>query len=172
MNIFLTGDLHCGKSTVIDRFLALSGMTPGGFRTSFGADRSEKDRGLYIFPAAQAPVTDQAHTAVRFTNDRPTAIPGVFDALGTEYLKMPGDIVIMDELGRFESRELLFQQAVMEALDSPRPVLGVLRTGREIPWLDRVKGRRDVTIVPVTPENRDLVPGELLKMFGISQKVE
>lgn len=172
MNIFLTGAVQCGKSTVIDRFLALTRLHPAGFRTSFGDTRDREDRSLFIFPAATGPICDEAHTAVIFEGRTPRTVPGVFDSLGVECLEMPGDMVIMDELGRFEREELLFRQKVLEVLSSPRPVLGVLRTGMEIPWLEEIKARRDVTIVPVTTENRDGLPKILIEMFEVGQKVE
>lgn len=172
MNIFLTGAVQGGKSTVIDRFLALSGLRPTGFRTTFGDTRELEHRSLYICPAGAAPVWDEAHTAVTFQGRQPRIIPGVFDSVGVECLKMPGDIAIMDELGRFERDELAFQQTVLDVLDSPVPVLGVLRTGKEIPWLDRIKSRSDVTLVAVTQENRDELPEMLLEMFEEAKKVE
>ena len=39
MHIFLTGTVQIGKTTVIDKTLALLGVTAGGFRSYFGADR-------------------------------------------------------------------------------------------------------------------------------------
>lgn len=172
MNIFLTGAVQGGKSTVIDRFLDLSGLRPTGFRTTFGDTRELERRSLYICHAGSVPAWDDAHTAVKFEGRKPLTIPGAFDSVGVECLKMPGDIAIMDELGRFERDELDFQQAVLDVLDSPMPVLGVLRTGKEIPWLDRIKSRSDVTLVAVTRENRDALPKMLLKMFEGAKKVE
>ena len=60
----------------------------------------------------------------------------------------------MDELGRFELRAYGFRQAVTDALDSPVPVVGVLKED-DNPFLNEIRSRDDTEILEVTEESRD-----------------
>ena len=70
--------------------------------------------------------------------------------------KAYSDLIVMDELGFFESNAALFQNKVLEILDSDTPVLGVLKQ-KDIPFLNNIRNRNDVTIFVVTHGNRDEV---------------
>jgi nucleoside-triphosphatase THEP1 len=52
----------------------------------------------------------------------------------------------MDELGRFELEAPLFLAAVTQALDSPVPVVGVLKAESNL-FLDGIRARPDVKVV-------------------------
>ncbi len=63
-------------------------------------------------------------------------------------------IVVMDELGRFELAEPAFLVAVREALDSPVPVVGVLKAESN-PFLDAIRARSDTAVISLDPATRD-----------------
>jgi ubiquinone/menaquinone biosynthesis C-methylase UbiE/nucleoside-triphosphatase THEP1 len=88
------------------------------------------------------------------------SIPATFDVYGVKLLedcfKAYSDLIVMDELGFFESNAALFQNKVLEILDSDTPVLGVLKQ-KDIPFLNNIRNRNDVTIFVVTHGNRDEV---------------
>jgi len=58
--------------------------------------------------------------------------------------------------------------AVMAHINSrsPFPVLGVIQMKRN-PFLDSIWNRDDVTVIQVTPDNRDAVPERLFDIFGV-----
>ena len=64
------------------------------------------------------------------------------------------DLVVIDEIGRMELFCPAFLEAILLALESPKPVLGVLQE-RASPLSQRIKRRQDTKIIPVTLENRD-----------------
>lgn len=73
--------------------------------------------------------------------------PEVFNDLGVQLLKS-GDkssLVIMDELGRFESNSWEFQTQVFKTLLSEKQVLGVLKAESNS-FLDKIRLRTDVEI--------------------------
>ena len=160
-NVLLSGEIGVGKSTAANRALALLGLVPGGFRTHFD-DTTAVDRRLYL----RAADGSRACVAVRFAAWEPLVDEDCFNVFGAglirESLRAP--LLLMDELGFLEARCEAFQAAVREALDAPVPVLVVLRqsTGG---WLDTIRARPDVQLVPITAENRDALPETLAAML-------
>jgi len=75
-------------------------------------------------------------------------------------------LVVVDEIGKMESLSPRFAAAVRAALDSPVPVLGTIaRSGGAL--IAEVRRRPDVTLVDVTPENRDALPAKIAGMLGL-----
>ena len=73
---------------------------------------------------------------------------------------------MVDEIGKMESLSPRFAAAVRAALDSPVPVLGTIaRSGGAL--IAEVRRRPDVTLVDVTPENRDALPAKIAGMLGL-----
>jgi nucleoside-triphosphatase len=106
MHIFLTGDIKIGKSTAIQKTLALLKTDCGGFCTYFGPDRETPDRRLYIGDAAQPPVYDESRVVALFYPARPPRIfPDVFDGSGAKFIRegrKSKRLILMDECGRLE----------------------------------------------------------------------
>ena len=167
MHIFLTGAPGAGKSTVIDATVAALGVTAGGFRSYFGADRAHVQRALYLCPANQAPAFDEAHTVARFSAEGARPLPRRFDALGDACLgSLPPDaqLIVMDECGYLEAKARRFQRLVLDRLDGALPVLGVVRLGLA-DWTDRIARHPRVRLVDVTRSNRDRLPADLARHF-------
>lgn len=70
--------------------------------------------------------------------------------------------IIIDEIGKMELFSQSFKQVVLNALDSPSPVLGTILV-RPHPFCDSIKQRSDVTIIEVNKENRDRLPAKILE---------
>lgn len=165
MHLFLTGAVGCGKSTVIDRVLALTGRPAGGFRTGFGPDRARPDRLLCLWDAGGVPRYDEAHAVARFAGGVPHPLPERFDALGAPLLARPRGLLVMDECGRLEGAAFRFQRAVLDALDGEAPVLGVVREG--FPgWTKAIAAHPGVALITVTADNRDALPERLAGLLG------
>ncbi len=165
MNIFLTGPVQIGKSTVLRRFLSANpALRPGGFATKnvpSAADGSVRE--VYILP----PVWTEAdllpsRVAARCADGVWERRPEVFDEVGTALLAAPGpfDLLLMDELGRLELGAAAFRAAVLSALDGPVPVLGVVKPERN-PFLDAVRAHPQTLVLEVTAENRDGLPAQI-----------
>jgi len=152
----LSGALHSGKSSVIHATMALADLRVGGFSTNFGPDR----RVLYMsradlpFEPAENLAVAECHAGTM------RAIPGRFDELGGRFLvesRQFAELIIMDELGFLERDAAGFRQAVLDTLDRPVPVLGVLRKGFPA-WTKEIAERPDVSVITVTDKNRDALP--------------
>lgn len=160
-NIFLTGALQTGKSTVIDHVLDRCPCLIGGFRTWFRDGKNAPSYSLYLGDAFRR----AERQAALFSGGRPVEIfTGCFDEYGALLVSTPAELIVMDELGRFEKRARHFQAAVFSVLGSPADVLGVLRHDAG-GWLDLIRARPDVQIITVTEENRDYMPDMVLEML-------
>lgn len=160
-NVLLTGPPGSGKTTLLFAVLRAlrpfpsrpGGLAVGGFtvkrvyrrrqRVALDlVDLSTGRRGRLVdFSQPPGPVVDRAV----FVD---IAVPAIHQAL------RQADVVVLDELGRFEIGVEPFVSAVEMALESPRLVLGVIKAECN-PFLDRVRSRRDVTLIPVTREERE-----------------
>lgn len=162
LHFFLTGEIGIGKSTVVSRILSQISAPPGGFRTGFGPDRGAVSRSLYLWPAWERPRYDEAHTVAYYDESGISPLPHRFSALGIAALSRAGAaLVVMDECGRLEEKAFPFQRAILERLDGPVPVLGVVRQG--FPgWTKAIAAHPGVELVTVTEENRDGLPEMIL----------
>lgn len=158
-NIFLTGDIQVGKSTLIKRILEKDQGQVCGFKTvPFYLNDESRLFQLNRFFPEQINNEQPLLVCKKTENGKLTGIPEVFDQWGVRILEAclnaKPDIIIMDELGLFESEAYDFQKSVWRCLDSPIPVLGVLKA-KNSPFLDRVREREDVLIIEITEANRE-----------------
>lgn len=72
------------------------------------------------------------------------------------------DLVVIDEIGKMELFSTLFREAVLEALDSGKRVLGTILLGPH-PWADEIKRHPNVALIPLTRENRRQVLEQVLQ---------
>ena len=67
------------------------------------------------------------------------------------------DLLVIDEIGKMECCSGVFVEAVARALDSPVAVLATIAV-RGGGFIEEVKRRADVEIMPVSPGNREGLP--------------
>lgn len=171
MHIFLTGTVQIGKTTVIDKTLALLGVTAGGFRSYFGADRHcPSHHYLYMSSAAEPRAFTPEHAVVEFGEDangmmRHAVLPR-FEELGLQYLAQASayPLIILDECGRLEQRVPRFCAQVLELLEGETPVLGVVRQD-VMGWLEEIRHHPKVQLVTVTEQNRNELPQQLAAYY-------
>ncbi|UCC59903.1 MAG: AAA family ATPase, partial [Dehalococcoidia bacterium] len=84
------------------------------------------------------------------------AVPAVREAIRS------CDIVVIDEIGKMELFSPSFKEAVIEALQSGKKVLGTIMLAPH-PWADGIKQRPEVEIVKVTRNNRNEVVKRMLE---------
>ena len=168
MHIFLTGDVQVGKSTVLQKTVAALGLSVGGFRSGFGPNRHQPDSRVYLWDAGGPPMYDEDHVVVRFSGRMPEVLIDRFNTLGVAVLRQArqrgADLILMDECGRFEGQAAAFQAEIFAALDGTIPVLGVVRQGFH-GWLDDLRSHSKVTLLPVTADNRNVLPDQIAALL-------
>ncbi|MBU4399027.1 MAG: nucleoside-triphosphatase, partial [Planctomycetes bacterium] len=84
------------------------------------------------------------------------AIDGV-GAPAIERATATAALVVIDEIGKMECCSRVFAEAVTRALDSSVAVLATI-AAKGGGFIEQVKRRADVEIMPVSPGNRDALP--------------
>ena len=144
-----------GKSTLIQNYLKTFRGKVGGFRT-LRTDAVHGDFSVHLVRPGENPSEENRLFMCMHKSD-PAALPR-FDALGCAALEDAGscDLILMDELGPAEGKAEAFKQAVLDALDGNIPIIGVIQKA-ESEFLNAIRNHRNVDIVEVTLENRDLL---------------
>jgi nucleoside-triphosphatase len=164
-NWLLTGKPGVGKTTLV-RFILRSLKVPaGGFlteeiqeegrRVGFVLRDLEGREGILAHASFSSPYRVGRY-GVQVQTMEKIGIPALNKAISDK------DLVVIDEIGRMELFSPAFQRAILEALDSSKPVLGVLQD-RVFPLAQRIGGREDTRIIHVTLKNRDHLLGSILK---------
>ena len=158
MNVFLTGTIGAGKSTMVQRLLSLyPGKPVHGFYT-----RKEPagDGGIsrICIHGAKAPLWTLSGANCFATCAGIDIIVDVrvLETIGVELLCgiPPGSLVVMDELGFLESGAPAFCAKVLEILGGPYQVVGTLRDG-DTAFLQAVREHPSTLLYRVTPADRD-----------------
>ena len=164
MHVFLQGERNIGKSTVIRKTLAIVAARGPAVLGGFFTWKSDEDGPrVYMRPAGK-PEGSGVFLIAGFDagTGRMAGDIRMFETEGVRILRDRDGarLIVMDELGIFESGAPLFRQAVLDTLAGDVPVLGVLRLG-DVPWLDPIRGDPSVSLYDVNIENRDYLPPEL-----------
>lgn len=166
-NIFLTGPVKIGKSIILEHAIGDYDGSIGGFKTV--PQFTEDGKRAYILgsisPLIQA---EEKPFICRLGEDgHMCAVTETFEDLGARILQdcliSKPDLIIMDELGIFEAEARKFQDYVRKCLVSDIPVLGVIKAKPE-PFLDELRHRSDVLVLPVCPESREEIAENFTKL--------
>jgi nucleoside-triphosphatase THEP1 len=160
----LSGEPGSGKTTIIKKVLAKVGKSAGGFYTE--EIRSQGIRQGFQIVTLDGQVAVMAHSGMsspyrvgKYGVDTGSidgvAVPAIREAM------LSYDIVVIDEIGRMELFSPYFRDAVIEALESEKKVLGTVMLAAH-PWADEIKRRDEVEIVRVTRANRNEVVDQVL----------
>lgn len=165
-HIFLTGARQVGKSTILRGLMKRRGLDCAGFETQpfyIGDER----RGFTLHGRVDMPpYENDCIVCVRVGERRSVPVLPVFEENGVDILKRSLDSespwLLMDELGRLEREAARFCAQVLACLDSGKRVLGVLQAC-DAPLVCAVRAREDVSVIEVTPENREEVLDRLCR---------
>jgi len=171
-NIFLTGDIKVGKSTILNNFLLSYKGIIGGFKTEpYFLEDSQKTFVLKSLNQLRRPKANQYICKPSASTGRLIPITQTFDDFGVEILndclEEKPNIIIMDELGIFESAALKFQENIYKCLASQIPVIGVIKN-KESKFLNDLRSRTDLLIISITLENREI---QKAKFFQYATKL-
>ena len=160
----LCGAPGVGKTTLIKQAIAKVGGVAGGFYTQ--EIRSRGVRKGFEIVTLDGERAVLAH--VDFSSPYRVSKYGVdissLDRVGASALQKAihdCDIVVIDEIGKMELFSLAFREAVLEALNSGKKVLGTIMLPSH-PWADQIKKRPEVKVLQVTRTNHQKVLEEVV----------
>ncbi len=161
-NLFLTGMPGIGKTTVIQRTVERLSAGARGFYTRELREASRRVGFSIITLDGKEGILAHVDATGRHRVGR--YVVNLQDIEGLAVLAMtprsPDELVVIDEVGKMECFSEAFRKAVVTVLDSPNRVLGTI-AAKGNAFIESVKQRKDVTVVMVTPSNRDRLPEEL-----------
>ena len=157
-HLFLTGEKQVGKSTLLRKLIEAKALDCSGFETQAFYLSGER-RGFSLHGRVKMlPYENDCICCVRVEEKRSVPVLSVFEENGVKMLKeslsSSAPFILMDELGRLERNADAFIAEVFACLDSDKRVIGVLQKCSS-EHVNAIAQRSDVTIITVTPENRD-----------------
>ncbi len=167
-NIFVTGGIHSGKSTVLNRVVAaFPNLKIGGFRTVPIIESGVKKG--FIFESLSGESQTFAHIALDSKNqfDIYRYNIGIFDDLGVRCLTdalETSDLILIDEIGMMEQGASHFCQMILNCLNSTTPVLGAFQ--QRASWFARlILSRNDTAIFEVNSTTRETIPAQIISLL-------
>ena len=157
-HLFLTGEKQVGKSTLLRRLIDARQLDCAGFETKAFYLNDER-RGFVLHGRIEMPPYENDCIAcARIGEKKAAPVLETFNQNGVSILQKSlesaSPYILMDELGRLESRAEDFCEQVLKTLDGKKRILGVLQKCNSA-LIDTISRRNDVTILTVTPENRE-----------------
>lgn len=159
-HIFITGAIGIGKSTLLSRILSLypeKGIY--GFYTKKEAVQPDDKSRVYIHPAQETARHYSDSNCIAVCDSDGVHVKGmVFESAGISFLSdiPPKSLVVMDELGIFESEAPKFCSQVLRVLDSDCSVIGVVRDS-DTPFLNAVRNHPEVALYRMADENKNVL---------------
>jgi len=164
----LTGPPRCGKSTVIEKLVKQISRPVTGFftreirekgkRVGFSIITLDGKEGVLASKDSGIPLRVGKYW-VNIKDLDQIAIPSMIPA-------RPGEMVIIDEIGKMECLSPLFRETLIRMLDSENPVIATIAL-KGGPFIQKIKEREDVFLVTVTEKNRDSLAVDLLKRIPL-----
>ena len=160
--IFVTGRPGIGKTSVLLR--AVNGLKNRGYEIGGMISRDVREGGVRVGFEIMDFSTGQrgwlAHInqptgpkiskyRVNLTDLDAIGVNSILDAIRN------ADIIIVDEIGPMELFSSAFRDAVVQAVESNKPVLGTIHFGLRDSLVNSIKKREDAEIFEVTYENRE-----------------
>jgi nucleoside-triphosphatase len=167
-HLFVTGLPGTGKTTLIQK--VVERLPPGVTASGFYTAEIRESGGRVGFAVSTLDGQSGLLAHVRIGGRARVGRYGV-DFRGFEDLVLPlleagrAGLYVIDEIGRMECFSRAFCDKVRALLDSGAPVLGTvaLKGGG---FIAEVKARDDVALFEVTVKNRDVLPGEILRILS------
>ncbi len=171
LNILITGNPGVGKTSVLNRLKKAvqdQGYNAGGLycpeirvrgkRTGFSIiDISSGKEGVLATVGGEGPSVGRY--GVNLEDLDRIGIPALERAVSE------ADFIFIDEIAPMELQSTKFSEMVEAALDSEKPVIGVIHKRSRHPFILKVKNRSDVTLIEVSTENRDFLHEDILEIL-------
>ncbi|HIP97247.1 MAG TPA: NTPase [Anaerolineae bacterium] len=166
--VLLTGQPRVGKTTIIKQIVAALGDACGGFYTEEIRERGQRVGFKLVTISGQEGtlahirLRDAPHIGkygVNLGDLQAVGVTAIRQAIATK------EVVVIDEIGKMEMLSESFRDAVWEALDSDRDVVGTIML-RPHPWADAIKENPRVTVIEVYGANRDVLADQVLELLG------
>jgi nucleoside-triphosphatase len=165
-NILITGPPRCGKSTLIEEVIKRTNFPLTGFftreirekgrRVGFSITTLDGREGILAHQNLRSKFSVGRY-GVHIKDIEVIAVPSMIPTVKDE-------IVVIDEIGKMECFSLQFKETLTRVLDLPNWLIGSIAQKGDA-FIQGIKERADVTVITVTPQNRDVLVYKLLNLF-------
>ena len=155
-NILVTGPPRSGKSTLIEKAVSQIQAPMTGFftreirergkRMGFSIDTLDGKTGVLAYRGIKSRFRVGAY-GVNLQDLDQIAVPSMLPT-------KPGEIIIIDEIGKMECFSPLFKKTLMEVLDSENQVIGSIAIKGDN-FIQNIKKRDDVLLISISESTRD-----------------
>ena len=170
-NVMITGKPGVGKSTLVSQLIERAkelGMkvgglsTPeirvGGRRIGFKlVDIATGEEGILAKVGISGPMVSKY--GVNLEDLRRVGVGAIKRAI------IESDLIVIDEIGKMELFSKEFKQAVIDALNSEKPVIATVGKFLRDPFVKEILNREDILLFEITKGNRDTVFKEILDIL-------
>ena len=156
-NVLFTGAPGCGKSTLIEKIVTRSRSPKTGFftreirekghRVGFSIKTLDGKQGVLAHKEIDSPFRVGQYGVNIEDIDR-IAVPSMIPAKEDQ-------MIVIDEIGKMECFSTLFQETLIQALESKNPILGSIALKGDS-FIARIKKRKDVHLIRITEKNREI----------------
>jgi len=162
--LLLTGKPGTGKTALIKEALARTKVKGGGFYTE--EIRTGGIRQGFRIVALDGQEAILAHVSISspYQVSKYRVDTDALDRVGVAALRQAlkeSDLVVIDEIGKMELLSPQFKEAVTQAIDSGKKVLGTIMLNPH-PFADEIKRHHEVEVLLVTRDNRPQVMNKVL----------
>ncbi len=155
----LTGGPGVGKTTLIKQAIDKAQVNAGGFLTEEIRAGGVRQGFRIVTLDGQGAILAHIDFMSPFRVSKYGVDVESLDTVGVAALRdaiRECDVVVIDEIGKMELFSPSFKDAVLEALDSRKRMLGTIMFASH-PWADDIKRHPDVALITVTRANREQV---------------
>ncbi len=166
-NILLTGRPKAGKTTLLKKIVPrLKCEANGFFITALYENSKRVGFKLRTLQGKEGILAHESINSAKFIG-RFSVDVDLLERLGVESIEkgMREDtMIIIDEIGKLCLFSDRFKFAVLYALDSLQQVIGTI-SSYSAPFVNEIKMRHDVELIPVNRENRKYLANTILDMI-------
>ena len=162
-NIFLTGAPSSGKTTVIKKIIENLIHPANGFYTA--EERVDGKRVGFLMKTLDGKEGYLAHQDIKsdfYIRRYGVSTENIENIAVPSISPVENNIIILDEMGKMECFSPAFKRATTNALNASNIVIGTITLGGD-DFIREIKERKDMEVNEVTENNRDLLPGIILR---------
>jgi nucleoside-triphosphatase len=160
----LTGQPGTGKTVLIKEALARTRVKGGGFYTEEIRTGGIRQGFRIVTLGGQEAILAHVSISSPYQVSKYRVDMDALDRVGVAALRQAlkeSDLVVIDEIGKMELLSPLFREAVVQAINSDKKVLGTIMFGPH-PFADEIKRHPEVEVLLVTRDNRPQVMNKVL----------
>jgi nucleoside-triphosphatase len=162
--LLLTGRPGTGKTALIKETLARTKVKGGGFYTEEIRTGGVRQGFKLVTLDGQEAILAHVGISSPYQVSKYRVDTDSLNRVGVSALRQAlkeTDLIVIDEIGKMELLSPRFREAVTQALNSGKKVLGTIMLNPH-PFADEIKRHLEVEVLPVTRENRTEVMRKVL----------